>query len=128
MFRQDGREAFDRSKHGTMHNDWPAEARLELLFLPGVLLSVILIGWEDLRVELCLLLVCLGPFLGYSSLLLCRGLALILQVEANRLLEVDLDRSALVLPLQGIVDLAIDFGSVEGAITMVERPGQSRVI
>lgn len=51
-----------------------------------------------------------------------------MQVEANRLLEVDLDRSALVLPSQGIVDLAIDFGSVEGAIAMVERPGQSRVI
>ena len=51
-----------------------------------------------------------------------------MQVEANRLLEVDLDRSALILSLQCIVDLAVDFGSVEGAIAMVESPGQSRVI
>ena len=50
MLGQDGREAFNGSENGTMHNDWPAEARLELLFLPGVFLSVILIGCEDVRV------------------------------------------------------------------------------
>ena len=50
MLRQDGREAFDGPENGTMHNDRPAETRLELLFLPGVDLAITLIGREVLRV------------------------------------------------------------------------------
>ena len=50
MLRQNCRKAFDGSENGTVHNDWPTETRLELLFLPGVDLAITLIGREVLRV------------------------------------------------------------------------------
>lgn len=110
-----------------MDDDGPAETGLELLLVPCVVLCVVLVGWEVLRVQFYLLLVA-SFVLGGGGLLLCRILGLILQVEANRLLKVDLDGATLVRPVQRIVDLDVDLGSVKGAVTMVEGPWESAIV
>ena len=107
-----------------MDDDRSAEAGLQLLLLPGVFLSIVLIGWEDLRGKLGLL--ALLSFLGGNlSLFFSSVLGLILQVEADGLLEVDLDGATLVWSLEGVVDLTIDLGSVERTITVIEGPGHA---
>lgn len=95
--------------------------------MPSVFLSVVFIGREHLRSQLDLfaLFVLVSS---YCRLLLSSSLALILQVEANGLLEIYLNSTALVWPLQGIVDLTVDLGSVESTISMVEGPGESAII
>lgn len=97
-----------------------AEARLKGLLLPCVFLLVVLIRLELLRRKILL-----GVFAlvrGVSSLFFSGRLALVLKVEPDGLLEVTLDGAALVLAFESIVDLDVDFGSVEGAIAMVEGP------
>ena len=107
-----------------MDDDRSAEAGLQLLLLPGVFLSIVLIGWENLRGKLGLL--ALLSFLGGNlSLFFSSVLGLILQVEADGLLEVDLDGAALIWSLEGVVDLTIDLGSVERTITVIEGPGHT---
>lgn len=46
----------------------------------------------------------------------------VLQVEALGELEVELDGSALVGSLEGILNSDVDFGAVEGAVAGVELP------
>ena len=123
MFGQDGREAFDGAKNGTMDNDRSAEARLEFFFAPGVVLSIVLVGREVLGCKLVLFGILIWLLRGNGSLLLRRGLALILQVKSNRLLEVDLDSSTLVRSMKGIVNLNVNFRSIKSTITMVKSPG-----
>ena len=60
-----------------------------------------------------------------SSLLFSCTLSLVLQVESDGLLEVNLNGAALVWSVKRIIDLAVDFGSVECAVTVVEGPRQS---
>lgn len=60
-----------------------------------------------------------------SNLLLNFGAALlasVLEVEADRELEVKLDRSALVRSVESVVQLDIDFRAVESAIALLDRP------
>ena len=124
MLSQHRREALNRAKDGTMHDDGPAEARLELLLMPRIVLRVVLVGWEVLRGQLDLLLLVLRG----GSLLLCRILRLVLQVEADRLLEVELDGSALVRPVQRVVDLDVDLGPVKGSVAVVEGPLEAAIV
>ena len=60
-----------------------------------------------------------------GGLLFSCTLSLVLQVESDGLLEVNLNGAALVWSVERIIDLAVDFGSVECAITVVEGPRQS---
>jgi len=84
-------------------------------------LGVVIVRLEHLRVKLLLFLrLVLEGFLFLSS-----SLTLILQVETNRLLEIDLNSTALILSLKSIIDLHVDLGSVESTITMVESPGDA---
>ena len=53
---------------------------------------------------------------------------LILQVESNRLLEIDLDSSALVLSLQSIIDLNVDLWPIECTITVIIGPGSAKFV
>lgn len=46
----------------------------------------------------------------------------VLQVEALRELEVELDRRALVCALQGVANRDVDLGAVERAVARVELP------
>lgn len=110
-----------------MQDDRASEAGLELLLVPRVVLTVVFIRQEFLgRKDRCgvldalLLLAPLGRCV--LRLLLRRGLTLVLQVEAYRQLEVDLQGAALVLPFERVVNLDIDFGPIESAVTVVERP------
>lgn len=103
-----------------MDNHWSSEAGLERLLLPSVLLLIVLIWFEFLRAQNLL-----GVFTLVGSvcgLLFSGRLALILQVEPDWLLEVALDRAALILALESVKHLNIDFGSVESTISMVEGP------
>ena len=124
MLSQDGREALNGAKDGAMNDDGPAEAGLELLLVPRVVLRVVLVGWEVLRGQLDLLLLVLRG----GGLLLCRILGLVLQVEADRLLEVELDGSALVRPVQRVVDLDVDLGPVKGSVAVVEGPLEAAIV
>ena len=96
------------------------EAGFQGHLMPSILLRIMLIGRELLRTKNLLhLFVLVGSI---NSLLLCSVLVLVLQVEPDRLLEVNLDGSALVLSFQGIVHLDVDLGAIESAITVIECP------
>lgn len=58
------------------------------------------------------------------KLLVLRG---VLQLEAQRQLEVQLDCGALKLAAQGIKDCDVDLGAVEGAVRFVHLHGSSAV-
>jgi hypothetical protein len=53
---------------------------------------------------------------------------LVLQIEADGLLEVNLNRAALVFSLERIVHLNVDLGSVESAIAVVVCPWLSNTV
>ena len=98
-----------------------AEAGLQGLLSPDELGGVVLVGLEHLAVKGHLLLLTL---VSRNLRLLFGGvLALVLEVEADGLLEVNLDGSALVLAVESIVDLHIDLGAVESTVAVVESPG-----
>lgn len=121
MLNQDGGETLNGTKDGSVNDDGSAETGLECMLMPHELVFVILIGKELLRREhlLGLLFALVGSV---GSLLLSSSLGLILQVEADGLLEVDLDRTTLVLSLEGVINLHVDLWAVEGTVTMVESP------
>lgn len=100
-----------------------SETRFEGLFVPDKVLIVTLIGLKHLRGHL---FASLG-FLVLSSLLLFFSslLALVLEVEADRQLEVTLDSSTLVRAVHCIEHLDVDLGTVEGTITSVGLPWMS---
>ena len=120
MFGQDSHESLDRTQNGSVNDHWSTETRLKRHFVPRVLLGIMLIRRELLR---CKRLLHLFVFIGsIGSLLLSSIFMLILQVEPNRLLEVNLDSSALVLSLQSIKDLNVDLWAIECTITVVIGP------
>lgn len=104
-----------------MNNDRAAETGLESVLLPHELIFVILVRKELLRVELhfAFLLVLVG---GVGGLFLGSAFGLILQVEADGLLEINLDGTTLVLSLKGVVNLHVDLGTVESTVTVIESP------
>jgi hypothetical protein len=110
-----------------MHNHGSAESRLQVVLMPNELVRVQLISFKHLLRELgfctfvLLLLFCVG-------LLLSSSLCLILQVESNRLLEVNLHSATLVLSAQGIHNFDVNLGAVKRAISMVVGPGLSKSI
>ena len=109
-----------------MHNDGPFESRLEGVLLPSVVFVVHLVSLEDLLVllqlsHLLLVLRSMGLHFGGTF-------RLVLKVEADRQLEVALNGSALVRPLQRVKDLDVDLGAVEGAISVVEFPGLAELV
>ena len=63
----------------------------------------------------------------YLHLLISATLRLVLQVESDRLLEVNLDGAALVLAFERVVHLYINFWSIKGAISMIKGPGHFRL-
>jgi len=124
MFTQNGGESLDGTKDSSMNDDWATETWLKRHLSPGEFLAIVLIRFELLAVKLLLF----GLLACDSFLLLGSSLTLVLQVETNRLLEIDLDGTALVLSLKSIIDLHVDLGSVEGTITMVECPGDTGIV
>jgi len=121
MFTQNGGESLDGTKDSSMNDDWATETWLKRHLSPGEFLAIVLIRFELLAVKLLLF----GLLACDSFLLLGSSLTLVLQVETNRLLEIDLDGTALVLSLKSIIDLHVDLGAVESTITMVECPGDA---
>jgi hypothetical protein len=55
-------------------------------------------------------------------------IGLVLEIKSNRQLEVKLHGTTLMRPLQGIKDLDIDLGPIEGTISWVLFPGLSKFI
>ncbi len=53
---------------------------------------------------------------------------LVAEIESNRQLEVQLDGSALVAASQSVEEDDIDFGAVEGTVTLVEGPLQTTLV
>lgn len=110
-----------------MHDHWPSEARFEIVFLPREVLVIPFIFLVENGPQFFLL----SDFvLVLSVLFLNLGciLALELQVEANRELEVALNGAALMRALKGIVDLDVDLWSVEGSITGVQGPWLAELV
>ena len=62
------------------------------------------------------------------KLLLSTAFSLVLQIEADWQLEVTLDRAALVLALEAVVYLDVDLGTVEGAVSLIDRPGVAKLV
>ena len=126
MFGQDSSESLDGTENGSVDDDWSTETRLKGLLLPRVFLRVVLIGREYLRIKLLFDLLCLVG--GNERLLLSSSLRLILQVEANGLLEINLDGTTLVWPVKCVIDLNINLRSIESTIAMVEGPWKSTAV
>lgn len=109
-----------------MDDHWASETGLETLFLPNVVIFVHFVLNEDL---LCKLLLYLALLLIVGmSLLVSSVLSLVLQVESNRLLEIALNGTTLMMSAQSVVDLDVDLGTVEGTISVVEGPGSSKLV
>ena len=91
---------------------------------------VVFIRREMLRSELLFsrLAVFVQSLIVHVHLLFGSALRLVLQVEAERLLEVHLDGSALVLAFERIIDLHVNLRSIESSITVIEGPGHSKFI
>lgn len=106
-----------------MDHDRATESGLKRLFSPRVLHMVVFIRWEILRSEFLFNWFAFLSFIMYVHLLVGGTFCLVLQVESYRLLEVDLDGTALVLAVERIVHLHIDLWSIEGSITMIKGPG-----
>lgn len=109
-----------------MHNDGTLEARLERVLRPNKVLIVHVVGLEDLLLKLFFEVAFLQLF--GMKLLLSTAFSLVLQIEADRKLEVTLDRTALVLALEAVVDLNVDLGTVESAVTRIDRPGMAKLV
>ena len=119
VLAEDGEETLNGAQNCSVDDNRATEARLERHLVPREGTSIVLIGREFLRGHLLLGLCDVLE----GSLLFCSVFMLILEVKAEGLLEVDLNGTALVLSAQRIVDLDIDLGTIEGAITVVESPG-----
>lgn len=111
-----------------MNDNRSTEARLECLFVPRVLLLIILVWREGLTGKLRLLSRIILLLLAIGFLLLSGSLRLVLQVEADGLLEVTLDRTALMSLLERAQHLNVNLGAVEGTITMVVGPWLAEVV
>ena len=126
MLTQDSEEALNRAQDRPVDDDGAFEAGLERHLVPGEWVLVVLICGELLRSELLLNdSIFVG---GVMRLLLSGVLVLVLKVEANGLLEVDLDSTTLVLSAKRIIDLDVDLGAVERAITVVVSPGLAEAV
>ena len=109
-----------------MDDDGAAEARFEAVFNPSELLFVPLVRLVDLFSGHLLLLL----FVVLSRVLLLFGcaLGLVLHVEADGQVEIALNGTALVLALECVEDLDVDFGAVESTITCVDSPGTTETV
>lgn len=126
MFGQDSHESLDRTQNGSVNDHWSTETGLERHFMPRVLLGIVLIRRELLRSESWFhLFVFIG---GISGLLFSGIFMLVLQIKSNRLLEIDLDSSALVLSLQSVIDLNVDLWPIECTITVIVGPGSAKFV
>ena len=96
--------------------------------MPRVLLLIILVWREGLTGKLRLLSRIILLLLAIGFLLLSGSLRLVLQVEADGLLEVTLDRTALMSLLERAQHLNVNLGAVEGTITMVVGPWLAEVV
>lgn len=105
-----------------MHNNWATETGFERHFMPRKVSLVVIIRREFLRGELFFLFTHFVFVISISFLLFGGMLALVLEVETHRLLEIDLNGTTLVLSPQGIVNLDIDLGTVERTITDIVSP------
>mmetsp|Transcript_87591 Transcript_87591/g.194821 ORF Transcript_87591/g.194821 Transcript_87591/m.194821 type:complete len:432 (-) Transcript_87591:1520-2815(-) len=111
MLDQDRRHPLNGTKDGTVDDDWPLEALLELALPPNHLALVILLHFaNELRLIILLLSTLLTSF------------ATELQIEPDRIVEIKLDRPTLKLPLHGILQPDVNFGAIEGAIAWVQGP------
>ena len=126
MLNQHGQETLDRAQNGPMHDDGSLEARLERVLRPNKVLVVHVVSLENLLLKL-LLEVAFLQLLGVK-LLLGTAFSLVLQIEADWQLEVTLDRAALVLALEAVVYLDVDLGTVEGAVSLIDRPGVAKLV
>ena len=93
-----------------------SEAWSQLAFLPHEVFFIELDLLEELRVSTYL-----GCGLAFFFVM-CYVRSAVLEVEANRQLEVDLHSSALVLSFESIDELDVDLRAVEGAIAFVNLP------
>mmetsp|Transcript_61073 Transcript_61073/g.113305 ORF Transcript_61073/g.113305 Transcript_61073/m.113305 type:complete len:250 (+) Transcript_61073:404-1153(+) len=132
---QNGKHSLNAPQDGSVDHDRPLETRLHLLLLPNILLLAL-----GVSVRFCLgllfprflglLLLCL--LLRFTTvlflLLTLHLITAILQVESNGQLEVQLDGSALVFPPHGISQADVNLGTIEGAITRIQAPVQTRYI
>ena len=111
-----------------MNYNRSTEARLKRLLMPRVLLLIILVWREGLTGKLRLLSRIILLLLTIGFLLLSGSLRLVLQVEADGLLEVTLDGTALMSLLERAQHLNVNLGAVEGTITMVVGPWLAEVV
>ena len=92
MLNQDSSESFNRSQNGSVNDNWSGESWFDLTFLPGKLVIVILICWEDLFHHNFI-------FFAFAVINVTTLISLILQVESNWQLEIKLDGTALMMSL-----------------------------
>lgn len=103
-----------------MDHNRSREAWLNWLFLPFEIIRIPFIRLEQLRVDDRVVLFLLATF----NLLV----VFVLKVEPDWQLEVQLDGTALMRPLQRIEQLDIDLRAVEGTVSWVQLPGLSKVV
>mmetsp|Transcript_109308 Transcript_109308/g.341988 ORF Transcript_109308/g.341988 Transcript_109308/m.341988 type:complete len:309 (-) Transcript_109308:1086-2012(-) len=111
MLDEDGRHPLDGAEDRAVDDDGPLEARSQLALTPDDLALVVL-----LHRTYKLLVVLLGGFL-------LNALLAVLQVEAQGIVEVELDGAALELPPHGILKPDVDLGAVEGPVALLDAPG-----
>ena len=117
MLNENSHEAFNRSEDGSVNNDRSLKSGFEGFLLPSEIFIIILIFLEELFSHDLLGHLSLVSF--SISLLSSSVLALILQVKADREVEIALNSPALMRSLKGIVDFDVNFRSIKRAITSV---------
>mmetsp|Transcript_75896 Transcript_75896/g.164253 ORF Transcript_75896/g.164253 Transcript_75896/m.164253 type:complete len:846 (+) Transcript_75896:181-2718(+) len=111
---EDGGHALDGAQDGAVDHDGALEAVLQPALLPDdIALLVLLLGPLELH-----LLLRLRALLG----LVVFALLAVLQVEPDRVVEVELDGAALVLAPHGVGEADVDLRTVEGAVAGVQVP------
>ena len=110
-----------------MHNNWSSETWLQIVFLPKEIIRVQLITLEKLGRKLLLISIILAFFFNVC-LFFSSTFGLILKVKADRLLEIALDSTALVLTSESIHNFDINLRTVKRAISMVKSPRTTKTL
>jgi len=105
-----------------VNHNWSGETGPERLLLPFEIFVIIFILLEQLCRQRLLFLFSAG-FLPVSF-----SIGLVLEVESNWKLEIELNGTALMSSLQGIVNLNIDLWSIEGTISGIQLPWLAELI
>ena len=118
MLSQNSHEPFHRSQDCSVHNNRSSESFFQLLFFPDILFIAQFVFWENLFAHFdlfCWLFI-------FYFLLFSSCFTLILQVKSNWKLEVKLNCSTLMSTSKCIIDLDINFWSIESPLSLISFP------